>query len=412
MINIIYSKPFLDAENFFYKPYDILNKHRVLHIEDFIRDNYDYRYVNYADINYNEKNYIFFSICDPADYNSVNVKTIKNLIPDHYNLHICISFPMECFIPDGVKQFMDHLLYLYPKANFYFSHANSIEKDFKDYPEFKKRVNEYCKYEDWCRVKHIPYPFFELLYYEFISNSYLESQPHSSTLHKKFLMPINVAKSWRIMFYLWCRDNNILSNSYYSWTGTALGHYLKQCEQDYDYPKLPLWKHLDTEDYEFLKEQILLDPNDTRVFNDRQWLIPDECYTTSFSQIILETTFDNRSNLLGETIFLTEKTYKAIFYEQPFILVSEPGSLEYLKNLGYLTFDKVIDESYDRELNYHKRMELITNEIKKINNMTYDELTHYRNVLLDVTKHNKKHFSTLPTKKRIINTFNRMLFNE
>lgn len=412
MINIIYSKPFLDAENFFYKPYDILNKHRVLHIEDFIRDNFEYRYVNYSDINYNQKHYLFFSICDPAHINNVNIETIKNCIPDHNNLHIVVSFPMECFLPLGIKEFMDQLLFLYPKANFYFSHANSIKKDFKDYPSFKKRVNQYCTYEDWCRVKHIPYPLFELLYHEFLSNSYLESQTHSYTLQKKFLMPINVAKSWRIMFYLWCRDNNILSNSYYSWTGNGLTHFVKELEQYDDYHKLPLWQYLVDEDYEFLNEKILLDPNDKRLFNDRQWLIPDEYYTTSFCQIVLETTFDNRSNLLGETIFLTEKTYKSIFYEQPFILVSEPGSLDYLKDLGYMTFSEVIDESYDKELNYHKRMKLLTNEIKRINSMSYDELHHYKRVLQNVIKHNKKHFATLPIKQRIVENFNRTLFND
>ena len=45
--------------------------------------------------------------------------------------------------------------------------------------------------------------------------------------------------------------------------------------------------------------------------------------------------------------FLTEKTFKPIKFGQPFVMVGTSGSLQALRNLGYRTFDDVIDPTYD-----------------------------------------------------------------
>lgn len=396
---------------FFYKPSDKITVEKTLNLEDFVRSNYEYKYVSTANIDYTEKNYLFFSIFDSEQFNLVDCNYIASQIPDNENLSICISYPMECYIPAELKDFMDHMLFLYPKAQFFFSHANAYSKELSEYPFLRNRTNKYCTYEDWCRIKYISYPLFEMLYHEYITNSSIEAKPHKE-LSKKFLMPIRQAKPWRIMFYLWCRDNGILSNSHYSWTTEALYTYMNECEQHEDYHKIPLWQSFDNDDVEFLKESVILDPIDTRDILQKQWEIPDEFYTTSFAQIVLETTFDNRSEKKGETIFITEKTYKSIFYGQPFFLISEPNSLQYLRDLGYMTFGEVFDESYDEEMNLHKRMKLVTNQIKKFNGISLDSLTSYREILKEVTEYNQKHFQTLPSKKRIIHNLNRILFNE
>jgi hypothetical protein len=67
-------------------------------------------------------------------------------------------------------------------------------------------------------------------------------------------------------------------------------------------------------------------------------------YTDSYFNIILETHFDADGS---GGAFLTEKTFKPIKHAQPFVVVGAPGSLKALRDLGYRTFDHVLDNSYD-----------------------------------------------------------------
>lgn len=59
-----------------------------------------------------------------------------------------------------------------------------------------------------------------------------------------------------------------------------------------------------------------------------------------------------------KTVFLSEKTFKPIACSHPFIILGSKGSLKELKSMGYVTFDNLIDESYD-DLDNIERMEAI-----------------------------------------------------
>lgn len=61
----------------------------------------------------------------------------------------------------------------------------------------------------------------------------------------------------------------------------------------------------------------------------------------SLLQVVTETSYT------GNKQHLTEKTFKPVVLKQPFILVSNRGSLEYLRRYGFETFSSVWDESYD-----------------------------------------------------------------
>jgi hypothetical protein len=78
--------------------------------------------------------------------------------------------------------------------------------------------------------------------------------------------------------------------------------------------------------------------------NDHHW-VNDRLYSQSFFHIVVETHFD--ADQSGGT-FVTEKTWKCIKYAQPFIMVAPAGTLQHLRDLGYRTFDHVLDPSYDR----------------------------------------------------------------
>jgi len=83
-----------------------------------------------------------------------------------------------------------------------------------------------------------------------------------------------------------------------------------------------------------------------------------EHYENSYINIILESHMDvDQSN----GVFLTEKTFKPIKNSQLFILFGPHGSLQLLRDLGYKTFDHVLDNSYDTIPNTTERWKKVMN---------------------------------------------------
>lgn len=63
-------------------------------------------------------------------------------------------------------------------------------------------------------------------------------------------------------------------------------------------------------------------------------------YLDSYLGIVTDTFFD-------QGVFLSEKIFNAINYQQLFFYIGHHGSLQYLREQGYNTFDDIIDTSYD-----------------------------------------------------------------
>jgi hypothetical protein len=122
-----------------------------------------------------------------------------------------------------------------------------------------------------------------------------------------------------------------------------------------------------------------------------------QAHLDCFLNIITETLFDN------DSIFLSEKTYKPIYLCQPFIIFGNPHSLKKLKQLGYKTFDKWWDESYDNEIDINKRFDKIVNILEEISEWDMDKCFEIKKEMQDVLIHNYKHmFKT----DDILNLFN------
>ena len=64
----------------------------------------------------------------------------------------------------------------------------------------------------------------------------------------------------------------------------------------------------------------------------------------------------NETHQPDELIFVTEKTYRSINYCRPFVVNGDRGTLRYLKDMGFRTFDKFWDESYDAATSDHVRI--------------------------------------------------------
>ena len=89
---------------------------------------------------------------------------------------------------------------------------------------------------------------------------------------------------------------------------------------------------------------------------------------------------------------LTEKTFKPIILEMPFILVAPAGSLEYIRSYGFKTFNSVIDESYDEETDDILRLEKISKLLTDIDNLSIKEKQQIHKHCLPLVEHNYNHF--------------------
>lgn len=90
----------------------------------------------------------------------------------------------------------------------------------------------------------------------------------------------------------------------------------------------------------------------------------------------------------NNTLFFSEKVFKPMLAGQPFILAGPAGSLELLRRMGYKTFHPIIDESYDKELNPARRMLLILKEMRRIADMTDDEVHKLDDLSASICLHN------------------------
>ena len=104
-------------------------------------------------------------------------------------------------------------------------------------------------------------------------------------------------------------------------------------------------------------------PSWQRFFN-RQW------YDDTYFSLVAESTV-----VTLKEIFITEKTFKPIAYQHPFLILGQPKVLDYLRSQGFETYNNIFDESYDDEYDLDKRLKKIINNVKEFNQIPYDAIT-------------------------------------
>jgi hypothetical protein len=97
-------------------------------------------------------------------------------------------------------------------------------------------------------------------------------------------------------------------------------------------------------------------------------------------------------------LHITEKTFKPIAFQHPYLLWAQPGVLKHLKSLGFETYENLFDESYDSIVDINQRLDIVVNNIKNFNKVSYDQLT------LEKIKHNHNLFFNIELiRQRMIN---------
>ena len=116
------------------------------------------------------------------------------------------------------------------------------------------------------------------------------------------------------------------------------------------------------------------------------WLSLFEENAKSLVHVVTETTYFGRKH------HLTEKTFKPICLKMPFVLVSNAGSLEYLRSYGFKTFNSIWNEDYDLETDDLARLVKISQLLKQFDSMSQRELSQVHRHCQSVVEYNHNHF--------------------
>lgn len=107
-------------------------------------------------------------------------------------------------------------------------------------------------------------------------------------------------------------------------------------------------------------------------------------YDETLLSLVTETTCD------PSFLFVTEKVYKTMIMQHPFMIMGSPGTLKYLRSQGFKTFSEFWDESYDEERDPRTKALMIISELKRLSALSYDERVQLACDVRMITEHNKQ----------------------
>ena len=212
------------------------------------------------------------------------------------------------------------------------------------------------------------------------------AQYHLRPRTKKFTALCRIDKLWRKVFMsdLWV--NNYHLAGYFSYTqyllggeddylGCALGNdYLasRQSQVDQFIKAGP-----------FFADHLDIDAHNNYAVN------MTSMYEDSYFNVVLETMIDVDGS--GGVLF-SEKTCKPLFNNQFFVAVSSYNHMAHLRELGYRTFGRVIDEHYDTIENNQERFEAVLALTKSLCVKPLTELHSIYQQLQPEIRHNHQVF--------------------
>ena len=123
--------------------------------------------------------------------------------------------------------------------------------------------------------------------------------------------------------------------------------------------------------------------------------------STRYQYSVLQNAFldiVSESTVMFPQAYITEKTFRPMNNMRPFVVFGCKGHLKQLKILGFKTFNKWWDESYDNIDNPYTRMKTVERLILKLNEYTIKELKEMIVDMTNVLEHNKLTYNNLHKK--------------
>jgi len=254
------------------------------------------------------------------------------------------------------------------------------------------------------RIKNFYYFFDDELLYRRSQDSYNIVQYHENNREKNFTALVRIHRIWRSFFMsnIWLRG--LHRKGYFSYnyifesdSKNGIGPFQENLLKD---NKNLIQNFLDSAPFK-------ADSMPDTEHNGFNFSCRDH-YENSYCNFVVETYFANPDNTHGRGI--TEKILKPICHNQFFIVIGPPHTLKYLRKLGYKTFNRCIDESYDEIEDNEKRMNAVIELCSSIADMSINEIHDLYLKLKPEIVHNSELFNS--SKKRRLTDLIDKLNNE
>jgi len=221
----------------------------------------------------------------------------------------------------------------------------------------------------------------------------------SGSLMRVFTSVTRTHQWWRATALADLYRRSLLDNSYWSYNpAITVGNVIEDCPIEIDTLEIREYLMEFMRNGPYCADALSSDQHN----NHRLTLI--EHYHNSYCNIVFETLFDADGS---GGAFLSEKTFKPIKHGQPFVIVGCHGSLQLLRDLGYRTFDGIIDNSYDLIRDNTARWIRIRDAIEQIKN---SDLEVFRDECRADVEHNQQVF--LSGKRDRLNMLIRKIQND
>lgn len=197
------------------------------------------------------------------------------------------------------------------------------------------------------------YTYSKLQFFEKDFNLYRDY----SNLDKLYIFKNNRVRWHRARAMDLLCHNNLLDHGYISWHGVE-----SNCEYKFDF-----WK----------EQTMLLDSGfATGIKAIKEFHYPEES-DRSLIELVSETRTDCK--------FITEKTFAALFYRKPFIIIGYKGIHQTLKDLGFELFEEIFEYTFDQLDSEEQRIQGV---VRNIDRLRYENYNSIRSMLEQKIEHN------------------------
>jgi hypothetical protein len=126
-------------------------------------------------------------------------------------------------------------------------------------------------------------------------------------------------------------------------------------------------------------------------------------YQNSLVSVVTETNFSELE------VALTEKSFKPFKEKHPFILVAGAGALEYLRSLGFKTFNEFWSEEYDNgDVSPEERLRRIREVFKTVAAWDQNQILDFKRRVKPILEHNFNLIKTLGV-EMLLNNINKIV---
>jgi hypothetical protein len=300
-----------------------------------------YPNIDKKDINVALKKYFFYPSAKPI---KEDLGWADLLI--HYTPEI-ITGPWNHYCEQVIKSFNNKNFITISSGSCFLNNDYPTDRTYFELSHFFSRVAEYCKEENM-NTKEKKLKTFDALL-------------GLSKIHRIFILE-NILKNKL--------EDNFFINIFKDSEGRGIDYRSKELDQFEDPVLIERTRIPNTE---FLVENV---KNGVSLSIS----IPTKIYKNSWYSIVAET------NTTADGFF-SEKTAKCFLAKRIFVFFGKQKQLKKLRELGYMTFNSIIDESYDEIVDDKERWELAFKEVLKLIELNPKEIYEKMD---DVLEHNKR----------------------